>query len=888
MKICLAIFFSVLLLCECNRGPHFITDAAYRSIVEHDFKTKRQALSGAPENLFAVFDKPITLEEREALQFLYAYSPLVDLTESGGDFLLWNVRLALNIKREMPWGKEIPEAIFRHFVLPVRGSNESLDSSRIVFYRELRDRVMTCKTMEEAALEVNHWCHEKAIYMSTDARTCSPMTLLTTTYGRCGEESIFALAALRSVGIPARQVYTPRWAHCDDNHAWIEVWVDGTWKYLGACEPEPRLNIAWFTAPIRRGVLMQARVFGKYSSNEEVVFTTSSMTHVNVTGCYTDVKKVTVEVVDDWELPISGAKVEYKIYNYGEFYPVATLQTDNSGQSTLTLGLGDWLIWASKGGRYGFAPLRAAKDDRVRIVLDKTGSEQYNLPYSVTPPVEKEYQALVPDEERAENDRRFMREDSIRNAYIATFIRSTEAAGLAEKYGVNRDLFIKYTRESRGNYEEIIRFIEETKPEQRPVAMELLQTIATKDLQDGRAGILSGHLLSAIPFKDKPQHSGYLLGGVSYDDLFRNYILNPRIKNEPITAWRKPLQQYMTTHHINSVETLVREMGNIRVVDSLNAGGLPMSPIGVLRSMVTDMRSKELFFVAACRTMGTAARLNPVNGKPEYNAGQGWTPAIFTQENIVPKGELMIFYTGQEVKDPLYYTHFTISKLYHGVARSLDLGSNSQVDMGAGASWRTIFRAPVSLEEGDYVLTTGNRRSDGSVSSRITAFHITADSITRLDMNIRSAAEEINILGYIDPRIKFITEDNKSSNVQWPAKGYTAVAYIMPNKEPVNHLIRDISAMKEDFEKKGITLTFLFPNKEQCEKFSRHDFRPLPSTLTLGYDVDNRIINMLTERLQLKNPDNLPLIIMANKKGEVIYISQGYRIGLGTQIMRRM
>lgn len=99
--------------------------------------------------------------------------------------------------------------------------------------------------MEKAALEVNHWCHEHVIYKPTNARTRSPLATMLTAYGRCGEESIFTLAALRAVGIPARQIYTPRWAHCDDNHAWIEVWVDGEWKYLGACEPEPRLNIAW-------------------------------------------------------------------------------------------------------------------------------------------------------------------------------------------------------------------------------------------------------------------------------------------------------------------------------------------------------------------------------------------------------------------------------------------------------------------------------------------------------------------------------------------------------------------------------------------------------------------------------------------------------------------
>lgn len=185
---------------------------------------------------------------------------------------------------------------------------ENLDSARVVFYEELKERVAACGSMEKAALEVNHWCHEHVIYKPTNARTSSPLATKQRAYGRCGEESVFTLAALRAVGIPARQIYTPRWAHCDDNHAWIEVWIDGEWKYLGACEPEPRLNIAWFTLPVQRALYVEAEVFGKYAGGkkylyengnfkiwgkdggegEEIVSVGDNSTIVNVTSHYTD------------------------------------------------------------------------------------------------------------------------------------------------------------------------------------------------------------------------------------------------------------------------------------------------------------------------------------------------------------------------------------------------------------------------------------------------------------------------------------------------------------------------------------------------------------------------------------------------------------------------
>ena len=82
--------------------------------------------------------------------------------------------------------------------------------------------------MYDAILEINHWCHEKAT-----SSLLIPGRLhhdrCRTALGRCGEESALLVAALRSMCIPARQCYTPRWAHTDSNHAWVEAWADGRW-----------------------------------------------------------------------------------------------------------------------------------------------------------------------------------------------------------------------------------------------------------------------------------------------------------------------------------------------------------------------------------------------------------------------------------------------------------------------------------------------------------------------------------------------------------------------------------------------------------------------------------------------------------------------------------
>lgn len=166
--------------------------------------------------------------------------------------------------------------------------------------------------MKDAILEVNHWCHELVTYQPSDGRTSAPLSTIRSAYGRCGEQSTFTVAALRAIGIPARQVYTPRWAHTDDNHAWVEAWADGTWYFLGACEPEAVLNLAWFNAPASRAMLMHTKAFGDYNGPEEVMLRTSNYTEINLIDNYGSSARIDFEIVDAAGNPVDGAKVDFK------------------------------------------------------------------------------------------------------------------------------------------------------------------------------------------------------------------------------------------------------------------------------------------------------------------------------------------------------------------------------------------------------------------------------------------------------------------------------------------------------------------------------------------------------------------------------------------------
>lgn len=620
----LILSFLSTLLFSCGES-HFLKDKTYRAQVANDLQQKQEALPHG--DLFAILrDTTLTEYEREALMFLYAYMPIGDITDYSGDYYLENLRLSEQIRSEMPWGKAVTDELYRHFVLPIRVNNENLDESRRVFYGELKDRVKGL-SMADAILEVNHWCHEKVVYRPSDARTSSPLATMKTAYGRCGEESTFTVAALRAVGIPARQVYTPRWAHTDDNHAWVEAWADGKWYFFGACEPEPVLNLGWFNAPASRGMLMHTKVFGRYNGPEEVMLETPNYTEINVIENYAPTAKALVTVTDANGQLVSGARVDFKVYNYAEFYTVATKYTDANGQASLTAGKGDMLVWASNEGKFGFAKLSFGKQPELTLNLDRKEGDVFEEDIDIVPPVENVVLPAVTPEQRAENDRRLAQEDSIRNAYVATFPTAVQIdsilSGLKHK---KKTSLIPYLSsiiiESRGNYDVLLQFIKEADEQGKLLkAAALLNTLSKKDLRDVSYEVLSDHLHNTKDIYSSIYECSLpflICMDVPMAEIYD--ILAPRISNEALTPYKSFFQSKFTEDEMEAFrknpQALVEWMSlNVTIDDKYNSQHIYISPEGVWRARVADVRSRDVFFVALARSMDICAYIRSMDGR---------------------------------------------------------------------------------------------------------------------------------------------------------------------------------------------------------------------------------------------------------------------------------
>ncbi len=837
-------------------------DSAFRKAVSQQLLVQQQLARQRADALFAVLKQELNPSEREALEFLLAYAPLSDLADCTGDFFLEAVRFALKAQTEMPWGSRIPQAIFRHFVLPPRVNNENLDRFRPQMYPEIKNRIQGL-TMSQAALEINHWCHEKVVYQSTDERTSAPLSTIRTAFGRCGEESTFTVAALRCAAIPARQCYTPRWAHTDDNHAWVEVWIDGEWCYMGACEPEAELNKGWFDGPVRRAMLVHSKAYGLYSGDEPVLDRQPQASTLNLLPHYARNAELTVTVLDEQNKPVAGAEVRFQLYNYAEFFTLHRQASDGNGQAAFRTGLGDLLVWASKGERYGLARLNPGQSAGARIVLDHRFGDSFSLDLDFTPPVKQDTPGTDPAQ-AAENARRLKQEDEIRNRYIATFIDESKTRTLAQNLGLDSSRLWDFLKRSRGNWTEIKSFLENTPPESRTLAMELLGSVSDKDLRDTPLNVLAAHLSQTV--LQTPSLSR---------ELFVPYLLNPRIANENLKPYRQAIRAALP-------ESLVAQAGqkpeliadwiqnNIRLIDDgLNHYSVPLTPAGVLSLGCADSRSRDIFTVAVCRSIGLPARLEPGSLVPQYYKQGRWLTLRPGQKIDNPARLFLTAASGDMALK--YYAQFTLGRLQDGHYASLEFPYDSAI---------TALPSPLELPPGHYCLISGVRQKNDDILTRLHFFSLLPGQALTLPVSLREKTESFSsdIVLPAELEIELIAEAERGRLQKWIPSSGAIVAFIKAGHEPSRHLLDDLARIRPQIEAWGGSILLILKEKRDLKYLADQNLSLLPKgTYFVHIPVD--------QSLCLPNFEYPCCLLLAGDLS-VVYASDGYRTGNDAQLLR--
>lgn len=549
------------------------------------------------------------MKKQDLLVLLHNTLPISDLYSVPETVLESYADHAIFLRKNSPFCKDIPEEIFLHFVFYPRVNSEPIEDCRPFFYKMLENRVKN-KSGTDAALEVNRWCGENMTYESSDDRTESPITAYFSGLGRCGEESTFAVTALRSVGIPARQIYVPWWAHCDDNHAWVEVYVDGDWHFLGACEPEPVLDRGWFLDASSRAPMACYRTFFPCNLNISVGKRGCAYLY-SVIDRYAETSPLTVRTEP-------GAMVRLSVVNMSDFRTIATGFANENGHYTINLGRGTYL--AESAGKQAAVTL----GDRAVTVVPQAVPDAFDADFLAPVTTGKNAKTLF--SEQIEENSRILK-------YCAKLRKTRIDSYFIPEYETFSPEAQRLLHLAAGNAPEIAGFL---KAHPGQLALDYLNAIAKKDLKDVSCDLLTHHWNAAMVHRDKPH--------------FVEEILNPRIGYESLTSWRGIGAGFPDDPE--ELAALLEERYPAR--DGRYYLTLTMTPEAVLKAGCADDRSRELLFCAICRDKGIPARRNPADGDVEY-----WANGTYHRLTAKGTGSVIPEADGNSWK---YGVNFSIAK----------------------------------------------------------------------------------------------------------------------------------------------------------------------------------------------------------------------------------
>ena len=157
-----------------------------------------------------------------------------------------------------------------------------------------------------------------------------------------------------------------------------------------------------------------------------------------------------------------------------------------------------------------------------------------------------------------------------------------------------------------------------------------------------------------------------------------------------------------------------------------------------------------------------------------------------------------------------------------------------------------------------------------------------------MNLILREPNADLSVIGSFYSNNRFTDpETGEEYNPKQLIKdSYYILGLLDQGSEPTTHAMQDIAAFRKEFEASNLPLIFIFSDKADYDKFKLKNFSELPDGITYGLD-DGTIRDDLVESLNLNN-DSRPIFIIANANSEVVFVKQGYTIGLGEQMLKVM
>lgn len=820
-------------------------------------------------------------QANDYIRFILDNSSPNDLAVLTPEYIKKSVEFAIKTK-EMKYSSIYDDTIFKHFVLPLRVSQEPFEDWREEFYSQLYPLVKDVSDIEEAAILVNLWAEEQMTYKPTHGKDQAPITTIRRGYGRCEEMMIIYMAAARSVGIPVRSAGTPLWNFTDSNHAWIEVWTPSGWKYLG--EPADRLNKTWFTETTKRASIITSRAFGYYDG-EDVIEKKDLSTEISSIKYYTDNWDKCVINVDDTEgLPVEGAEVTLYAVSWGGIFPMHTMNTDQYGKVSIPIGKGSVFVGAydkEKGFGYSmFDTLEGSNELRIELNT-QTAINETDLYFN--------FQIAASSKGSDDNDQKHYFEGKFdlmktnaslkrdkrlssqkKTADFAEYFLKSGNITENEEYYIEQKEFLYKCDELGGNTENILkvfRGIDKSSEKENQVKFKILKSIIqnwdTKELCEIPD---SAAIADAVEvFYEGNKRFKKLIP----DTIFTQNVIAPTWMGSQVVqnGWQKEFYKKVKGLGSSNIKTTVKDVLNwadskIKVDSGFvyHYYSCPLNPLEIINmKYIPDFYRTKLIDITLT-TLGIPTRWR---GQLEYYNGKEFVfvePESDAKEEKIKEKTLRLstYIDGKKTKaEP--WSNFLMSELSEGSINYYYFdGENDSLDY--------IIKYPENRDKNLFV-QAGVRNSNGDAAVHIKPLDQTEDSIV---IKLNTPREYLDVIAEFRPEA-LSSVSNYVSKLGINGSKILMIRGVVPN-EPT-HRMADILMQKGEEYKNKSTQLIIYTELRDDDDINDSKY--------LVKKKGDILIPEIAD-------ENYPLVFLLDDSNKVLFAFKGYNMNIADLLLKKI
>ncbi len=843
--------------------------AQYLELIQSVFRKREAELSRLNPKLAEAMSEA---EGHEAvlMRFYIGHMTNTDLINLDFDTLLDFAKESL---LHMGADEKLPEDIWLNYVAWYRVNTESIVKHR-AFFREQLMALDLGETLEERILRVNEWCAEQVSYRSTDTRTLNPLALFGKVYGRCGEESTFLVSCLRSIGIPARQIYAPWWSHCDDNHAWVEVWTGKDWVFLGACEPEPILNRGWFTEAASRAMLVIARAVIPPASEKLLPFAGKDLL-INRLPFYAKALCLDLRLLFGEDVA-AGAECRLEVFNYGAFASLTRLLSDSSGSLRLYLGRGSFRLICHYRGHLYQEDIYLQDDLSLSIDLSSAPTDDRpevgvtEVDFIAPKAASVHHRPLTKAEQKARAET-LLRANQKREEKLERLSYAKERRDLVERFPEVAVLSERLV-EARAHFPVIAEFIEKAATEnQLNEAIAILASLSLKDFSDVSPEVLRERLNYVPKWRIKRMPSP------DQDETVWPSVYSPRVEIESLDLiygrFAETISEEERQAFVQNPEALRRFVEAHCAKDSGTKADRYRTELAKLWEIgAASEHEKEMLFVSLARFCHLPAKLALSDGRARFFQENEWKTFEETKPLVEPSSSAHVeLEAGTEVQ------------WRYQINWSLDYWSE---EAHAFVSLRALdypvldsIPATLPCPAGYYRMNTNNRLPNGNCLVHSETFYFAEGDRKKISLCQRAAGKDDLLLQIpLDP-ISFFYDQagaHEGENIcSLMSEDYGLLLWIDPMQEPSVHVLAELLEHQEEMRRANLPITMVLspsalPNCEILDRVRQ----ALPHITMVFGEAEEAVARQV-----YINPDLLPRTLLVSRDALAHYAEAGYKVG---------